>query len=308
MRKVSSFIILILVTISSFKSFCQPYNIKNRYTSIGVSAGAMNYIGELDPNPNLLSPAMKYTRYNIGVSLARRFFPRVSVRGNVSYGRIMGDDYENANYDEQKNIHRKIRNLSFRSYIFEGKGDVVIDLFQNRGNFRKRVDFTPYGFVGLAFFRFNPKTEFKGTWVDLQPLQTEGKKYSLNQFAVPFGIGFRYRLNKVLDLAFEIGWRYTMTDYLDDVSNVYVNKNPGEPGYSLADRSREAYAKDPKLKEFIDNKQGGVIRDGSGNIVSVNGYGQNGDKRGDGNRDWYVVTGFHLTYILPGRIICPKFR
>ncbi|HEX8545640.1 MAG TPA: DUF6089 family protein [Cytophagaceae bacterium] len=290
----------------------QAFNKKNRYGSYGFSLGAMNYIGELDPNPNILSPGLKFTRYNIGFSMSERLFPRFTGRGNVSYGRIIADDYENASYNEKNNIYRKIRNLSFRSYVFELKGDIVIDLFENRQNFRKRPDYVPYVFIGLAFFRFDPKANHNGEWVALQPIQTEGKKYSLNQVAVPFGIGFRYKIGKSWDLAFEMGWRYTLTDYLDDVSTSYIDKTtlgtPGTAGYDLADRSLESYSRDPIIQKFVDEKQGGLVKDAEGRVSSVNGFGNKGDQRGDPNRDWYVVTGFHLTHILPGRVICPKFR
>jgi len=292
--------------------FSQAFNKKNRYGSYGFSLGAMNYIGELDPHPNILSPGLKFTRYNVGFSMSERLFPRLTGRGNISYGRLAADDFENASYDEKHNIYRKIRNLSFRSYVFELKGDIVIDLFENRQNFRKRPDYVPYFFVGLAFFRFNPKAYYKGEWVALNPLQTEGKNYSLNQLAVPFGIGFRYKIAKTWDLAFEIGWRYTLTDYLDDVSTSYVDKTtlgqPGTAGYDLSDRSLEAYDRDQTIKKFVDNKQGGLVEDANGRISSVNGFGNKGDQRGDPNRDWYIVTGFHLTHILPGRVLCPKFR
>ena len=55
----------------------------------------------------------------------------------------------------------------------------------------------------------------------------------------------------------------------------------------------------------------------SKNVIKVNGqnYTSLGDAvaggpRGDtkGRRDAYIVTGFHLTYIIPQKVICPKFR
>jgi len=76
-----------------------------------------------------------------------------------------------------------------------------------------------------------------GKWVNLRPLGTERaifdirrhgtrimhKPYSLIQVAIPFGVGARFRINEVMDIWADLGFRYTFTDYLDDVSRNYVN-------------------------------------------------------------------------------------
>ena len=300
----------------SYDSYGQKFNPSNRYFSIGGCLNAMNYIGDLDPGPSFVSPGIKFTRYNFGVTALYRLKPRFSVRGTVSWGRIAGSDEKNSNYAE-KNINRKFRNLSFRNDIIEVKADVVIDLFENRGKYPKRVDYTPYMFVGLAYFHHNPKAQTAdGNWVSLRELSTEGqgldggpKRYSLHQIALPIGVGFRYKLAKHLDLAFEIGWRFTTTDYIDDVGGNYYDKEKlraakGDLAVSMSDRSFEGYTDDQGIR---DNAVLGT--DSNGNIA-IKGYGSNGDQRGDkkGRKDLYIITGFHLTYIIPAKVICPKFR
>ncbi len=39
---------------------------------------------------------------------------------------------------------------------------------------------------------------------------------------VPIGVGVKYALNERMNLGFEVVYRYTTTDYLDDVSKTYV--------------------------------------------------------------------------------------
>jgi hypothetical protein len=286
------------------------FNKKNRYTSIGGSINAMNYVGDLDPGPSFLSPGIKFTRENFGLEIVQRMWPRISLRLSAAWGRVKGSDAENADYNA-KNIARKIRNLNFRSSIFEVKFDVVVDLWENRGKFQKRPDYTPYFFTGVNYFLMNPKGKTPdGEWVALKPLHTENKSYSLHQVAIPVGVGFRYKLSKQLDLAFEMGWRFTMTDYLDDCGTTYVDAASlgGASSMSniMANRTMEAYNSDQQLKDYIDAR--GQLTTDSNGQPTVAGYGNAGDKRGDENRDWYIVTGFHLTYILPGKVICPKFR
>ncbi|HVD97296.1 MAG TPA: DUF6089 family protein [Cytophagaceae bacterium] len=298
----------------------QGFNSKYKYWSIGGTLNIMNYVGELDPGPSFISPGIKFTRYNLGAVIMRRLSPRISLRGAVSYGRIAGNDFKNSTYSERGgDINRKIRNLDFFSSIFEVKGDVVIDLIEHRGRYQKRPDFVPYVFIGLAYFHHNPKTRIGGQTYNLRDYSTEGqgtgipgspKEYSLNQIALPIGIGVRYKLSKQLDLAFEIGWRFTTTDYLDDVGGHYVDKNAlaaakGMTAVMLADRSPELlsdpniYSPEGTYTELVN----GVP------ITSYDGYGRQGDKRGDKkNKDAYIVTGVHLMYIIPSRVVCPKFR
>jgi hypothetical protein len=68
----------------------------------------------------------------------------------------------------------------------------------------------------------------------LQPLSTEGqglsqfpkqKPYKLTQVALGFGIGARYAINSNMNIGAEFTQRKTFTDYLDDVSSIYVDYN-----------------------------------------------------------------------------------
>jgi hypothetical protein len=326
MKKIYTFLTLFLLAMICQVAFAQQSFKKNRYWSIGGCLNAMNYVGDLDPGPSFLSPSIKFTRYNFGITALYRIEPRISLRGTFSYGRIKGADSESANYDD-KNINRLFRNLSMRNQIYEFKMDVVIDLFENRGKYTKRPDYTPYIFAGLAYFHHNPEgLTPDGNWVSLRNLHTEGqglaggaKPYSLNQIALPIGVGFRYKLAKHLDLAFEIGWRFTTTDYLDDVGGKYYDKeqlqaNYGDLSVIMSDRSYEGYQNNPEVQQAANDYYGGnplhSPYPSSPQYISMIGYGANGDQRGDlkGRRDTYIITGFHLTYILPEKVICPKFR
>lgn len=326
----SLFFVIFLLSLCTFNSNAQKSFKKYRYYSIGGCINAMNYVGDLDPGPSFLSPSIKFTRYNLGVTALYRVKPRVSLRGTFSYGRIKGVDSESADYQE-KNVYRLYRNLSFRNQIYELKVDVVIDLFANARRYTKRPDYTPYMFVGLAYFHHNPQGQnANGDWVNLKDLHTEGqgmpggpKNYSRNQLALPIGLGFRYKLSKQWDLAFDIGWRFTLTDYLDDVAGVYYDKQKltdryGDEARMMSDKSYAAYTSNPELAASVDNHYGtspetyypGQPQNQNDGWTGISTYGQNGGQRGDlkGRRDVYIVTGFHLTYIFPGKVVCPKFR
>lgn len=298
---------------------------KKRYWSVGSSLQAMNYVGDLDPAENLISPAIKYTRPNFGAVGTYRYTPRISFRGTFSWGRILGDD--KVSDVSGRDQFRRMRNSDFRNTILELKLDVIYDLKKNLGDYTKRPQTVPFLFAGIAGFYHNPKGLHNDKWIALQPLKTEGNDYSLYQIAIPFGIGCRWRLSNNWDLAFEIGWRKTFTGYLDDVSKTYIDpKTQSALSAEMANKTVE-WINQPVNPALYADASGdvlkGFIKDGAPNIayeriyynkennrLEFMGWGRAGDQRGHtkGKSDWYILTGFHLTYIIGGRVVCPKFR
>ncbi|UOQ55662.1 DUF6089 family protein [Hymenobacter cellulosivorans] len=213
---------------------------------------------------------------------------------------MTGDDEKAADKSDPDARFRYHRNMNFRNDILEVSAVGVFDLIANRNNYIKRPDFVPYVFAGIGVFHHNPKGLIRGgntaglsegSYVNLQPLRTEGVDYSLTGLSIPFGGGVRYKVNKSFDIGLEIGWRKTFTDYLDDVSGTYVN--PSTLG------SAEA-------RYF-----GGAITrtdDITPNTPYTN-FNAPGEMRGKGNeKDWYIVTGLNVNYILAPRVKSPKFR
>ena len=278
---------------STQQADAQQFSKRKQYNSVGVSLNAMNYFGDLNPATNFASFHAGDTRPNIGVNITRRFFPRISGRFALAYGRITADDNTNANRDDANARYRYARNMNFRSDIYEASAVMVVDLIENRNNYLKRPDFVPYVFGGVAGFHHSPQgKDQNGNYQDLQALKTEGKDYSKFQFSLPFGAGVRYRINRNLDASFEIGFRKTFTGYLDDVSSNFAD---------LSGASSPA--------QYFGGYGGGKAPGGITNNVDniANGF-LPGAKRGQGKTDWYTVTGFSLNYILNPKIKNPKFR
>lgn len=209
--------------ISKYRGFNMNYINNIRITGgIGLAA----YYGDLCDNffcykfrPHVNAGA--YWRYN----------PRFSFRADLYYLRMYGND---ANGDNS------VRNLHFRSNNFELAAAVVYDLIPWQKIHYKRSNYTPYVFAGVGLLYFNPQAELNGQWHALRPLQTEGVKYSPITVSTPFGGGVRLKLNPFMDITFELGYRKTFSDYLDDVSTTYVN-NASLSGVAadLADRTHE---------------------------------------------------------------------
>jgi len=110
---------------------------------------------------------------------------------------------------------------------------------------------SPYVFGGVAVFRFDPQAQLDQEWVRLQPLGTEGQyldeagtpePYRLTQMSIPFGGGIEVRVSRYVGVQWEVGYRTTFTDYLDDVSTVYPDpialyEHGGSALAQLSDRS-----------------------------------------------------------------------
>jgi hypothetical protein len=258
----------------------------------------MNYFGDITPVTSFTSLRLGATRVGAGVSITRRFYPRVSGRFGLAYGRISGSDAAAADPGGPDSRFRYNRNMTFRNDILEASAVAIFDLIENRNNYLKRPDFVPYVFAGIAGFYNNPKGLVGannqglavGSYVDLAEARTEGQSsaYSKTQLAIPFGGGIRYRINRNFDASLEIGWRKTFTDYIDDVGGKYADVAVLSAG----------------SQRYFGNE---ITRSKSGDFAN---FTRPGEARGDtGNKtDWYIVTGITLNYILTPRIKNPKFR
>lgn len=317
---------------ASFKG--QKYGFKNKaYSAVGLSLDAMNYYGDLSPGAQRVSTDISFTKPAVGLSFMHRFGPRYTFLGQFMYGTLKGADSESADLGDQENgKYRYQRNLSFRNRITELSAVAYFDLFENDATYLSRAKWTPYAFIGLAGFLHNPQAQAPpadlmgvalpqaGQWVDLRPLGTEGqyatlnstdansdiKPYSKIQLAIPIGVGARFKLNDVMDLWAEVGFRYTFTDYLDDVSRNYVDLGvlDGPLAKAMSYRSNELPASE------IPTPQPYLARDGQ-TYSTIPGYGREhfSNMRGSKNdKDIYMVTSIRLTYILGATLHKAKFR
>lgn len=318
--------------ISSYRGKKEWFSKEKRYNTLGISLNALNYYGDLAPKPSQFSTDVSFTRPAVGITFSHRFGPRYTLTGSFMYGTLSGADSESADAEDAGNgLYRYQRNLSFRNRIKELSVVASFDLFSNMATYISRVKWTPYAFAGVAGFLHNPQalapaTDLNGnplpeagTWVNLQSLGTEGQKASLAegdmnsgikpykkfQAAIPFGLGVRFRLNEVLDLSAELGFRYLFTDYIDDVSKNYVDLGvfgDDELAKAMSYRSNEIV--DPSLLTPTQTRNGQTY-----NLLS--GYGQEyvDNKRGNENdKDTYMVTSIKLTYILGKTFHRAKFR
>ena len=261
-------------------------NVFNQYAYIGSVIGGAFYNGELMATRRIF----KGLGYNFQLCFGYQFHPNFSIIVHGSLLELSGAD------SLKKNISERERNLSFRNRVKEFGITFRYNLLSNSRRYELRPQIIPYVYGGYQAYIHRPQALLGGEWIDLQPLGTEGQflgqdtllsdypnPYILTNLAIPIGVGVDYRLGARFSLGVSIGYRFTFTDYLDDVSTSYPNlddlraQNP--TAFLLSDRS--------------DKTIGGG---GTYYIDKVNGVRGNPD-----NNDGYFSFGITAKYILSKR-------
>lgn len=186
-------------------------------TELGIIAGVSLYSGDISPK--------EFGLYFQGLNPAIGFFGRVNATDRIS-GRL---SISHTKIDEDdNNIGKEGRGLNFRTNILEAELMAEINLF--RLGDKKGVQVVPYLMGGVGVFKFNPQGLLENTWIDLQPLGTEGQglptyeaPYSLTQINIPLGGGLKFIFKEKWTLGVELTARKLFTDQLDDVSSAVVN-------------------------------------------------------------------------------------
>lgn len=192
-----------------------------RRSEFGIGVGGSNYFGDLNTNYGF-----EHVRYSGSIFYKYNFSHYIALRLGMAYAYVGYNDSYSSNRFQQ------LRNLSFRSHIFEGSVMADFHFFQYAiGDFEHR--FTPYVTLGMGYFSYNPFTELNNKTYFLRPMGTEGqnmeeykdRKYGTTAFSFPIGAGIKFWLDKGITVHLEVVNRSTSTDYLDDVSKTYVGKD-----------------------------------------------------------------------------------
>jgi hypothetical protein len=237
--------------------------------SLGVASGFMNYSGDLKPN----SFTFRQSNPFIALYYHQPLTGRIALRAGFGQGSLESSDKFNRGYLVP-------RNLDFKTNLSEGYAGLELALLD-----LSKVRVTPYMFLGAAVFHFNPwTTDASGNKVYLQPLSTEGqgldayparKVYALTQRALCFAGGLRWAVNDNIAVGIEFTQRKTFTDYIDDVSSNYV------------DREKLLSARGPKAVELAFR--------GDELANSNQHYPSAGEQRGTPTEnDWYYFFGAHV--------------
>ncbi|MEP6712121.1 MAG: DUF6089 family protein [Ferruginibacter sp.] len=256
--KILTLIIATAFTFSAKAQFNQYEYVQQG--EFGITAGAAHYFGDLNTRASINRP-----KPALGIFFRKQFGNYIGLRVAAHYAQLgYSDTYS-------KNSYQQTRNLSFNTNIWElaVQGDF---------NFYKFIpgdpehQFTPYVTLGVGLFSYDPYAYLNGEKQFLRPLGTEGqtagylgrKEYNTMSYCIPFGAGVKYNISPKINLSFEITYRFTGTDYIDDVSTTYAGAANfpdinGAPSVAklLQDRSYEI---DPNFILGVQGRQRGFSK------------------------------------------------
>ena len=291
MKKVSFlFIIFCSLAISSSAQYSMDF---------GVNLGGASYVGDVggkqsEPQPWLLDMNLSQTRYSFGGFYRYNFTKNIAAKLSVNYARIAGAD------SLSEIVTQRARNLSFRTDIIEANITAEYYFFTMNNISRasnSRIDFGSYVFAGGGVALFYPYAQLDNKWYSLRPLQTEGVDNAYDEMTVivPLGAGAHFTFNKKLRVGVEFGYRFTFTDYLDDISTRYALESdlPFVESVALANRSAEAFQR------------------GDAELLPIQGFfapGQQSRRGNPENNDGYLLGQISISYAIVNRNSFSKAR
>ncbi|AFL82872.1 hypothetical protein Belba_0204 [Belliella baltica DSM 15883] len=276
LRNIIFFLILFMVSEQAFGQSLYRYRFEEPW-SISVSTGPTQYFGEL-------YSLWKYNEgiqpdWNANIAVRRTLGTRIRARAEFSYYQISGQDppSDPRAFRYPRNLHFRARNME-ASMIgeFHWKPVKVYNI--------TRSYFNLFLFAGVGVSSNDPKAELNGIWVDLRPLQIENNPYNKYIIVFPTGIGAKYKLSVYADLTLELNYRWTLTDYMDDISAYNISEfyqdlvadyqsGNNQDRLRLAVRNPQFLREDngePDIQKILNNR--GRIRRGSGLTERFDGY------------------------------------
>ncbi len=297
--KIDRQYLLLLVFMAAFSAFAQHTNFNSqRNWSLNkkefiIGVGGTNFLGDLGGRNQIgtdYSPVdIDFPATSIGgmIGYRFRFHPNWATTFQVSGGMLRGSDQNTSD------VVRNSRNLSFRSPIVtvSQRMEYLLYTYEQFGSrysipgirSHKEKNNQLYIFAGIGASYFNPQAKVNGTWTNLADLNTEGqglaggpKDYTNFTLAIPMGIGFRWGIDKLYRIGIELTYTYLFSDYVDDVSGSYYDRNAIATAYG----TDAAYLSNPS-------------------VINQHWFAA-GQQRGDKNKDSYVTANIvlyrNLTY------------
>ncbi len=201
---------------------------------LGTAAGAMNCITDIGGSATKkILPGINWNQTQWGAgffaSASWRYLFALRLQGNWAH--IAGSDQVLTDASGPAR-NRYLRNLQFKTSIAElaALAELYPLMIINKDRPLNRI--SPYLATGAGVFKYNPQARWHNSWVSLRPLHTEGEgfkeypgnhPYSAFSWCLPLGAGIRYDAGNLVNVGFECLYRFTGTDYLDDVSKQYID-------------------------------------------------------------------------------------
>lgn len=195
----------------------------------GINIGTFIYQGDLTPSA---LGSFKTPGWVLGLNGSRRLSNAFSVRADLNFGKLRGDDAKYAHP-----VYRQQRAFTFKSRVVELTGMLVWNALGTNHLF------SPYLFAGAGVALLNIRRDyshFNATYFYNEPEVSTGLDADVAHGLpkvlpiLPAGVGVRYALTPNIALSTEAAYRLSFTDYLDGFSqSANPSKNDHYYKYSV---------------------------------------------------------------------------
>jgi hypothetical protein len=240
LKKISTILLMIMGLQSARAQLMEPFVHQGE---VGIGVGVGHYFGDINPDFGVNRPKVA-----AGVFFRKQLTTYIGIRLSGEYAMLGYSDVYS------KNSVQNARNLSFNTNVWELSLSGDFNFFRFQPGF-EGYNFTPYVGLGIGVFSFDPYAYLNNEKYFLRTLGTEGQgsalypdlqPYSPLSICIPFTLGIKYAINPRANFFGEVTYRFTNTDYLDDVSGSYapdafppLPDGTPSPGFLLQDRSYE---------------------------------------------------------------------
>ncbi len=185
------------------------FSAKAQLYEIGILGGGSNYVGDVGRELYIYP-----SNYYIGGVFKRNIDERFGLRLAYTHSKLKANDKESSNKV------RKDRGIVFENIINEVSAGIEFNFWEFNIDDPSRLD-TPYLLFEGALFWYNEvaKKDAKGNY-----------KYKNKMgYAIPLGVGYKFRLMRNFVMGFEVRGRYTFTDAIDYNNKEIKELNFGNP-------------------------------------------------------------------------------
>lgn len=253
---------------------------------LGVFLGGSNAISDvgrtdyINPLPKKVDGSFKMPA-TFSLIYRRNLNPQQSLRFGLTYASFIDSDFLAVER------YRRYRGVNYTNNLLEFSTLFEYNFFPI--NTEQRTAQSPYIFAGVAAF-IHPKPKYEIYYQDYADPNKVGYEAVVKpnngtqlSMSIPFGVGYKVKFDWNWVLSAEVGFRPTFVDNLDmawvDESDVKIFKQENLKSNGLSPDELAADI-EKRTKTIVENRQ-----------------------LGDAKNDWYVFTGFTLTYTF-GRPAC----
>ena len=160
-------------------------------TEAGGFAGASYYMGDINPRMQFYNPGLA-----IGGLIKHNFTEHHSLRINAFLGHLKGNDLD------FKNEYQQMRAHSFETSLLDC-------------NVGYEFSFLPY----IVNRKLNTHTTYIFAALGYSFILSSTTNMANNHVTIPFGVGYKYRINNKVSLGCEWGMRKAFSDKIDGLLN-----------------------------------------------------------------------------------------